>query len=44
VIRLRAEEQEAKVTRNVKPGARLVESERDAIERDPLLAGLIEFG
>jgi hypothetical protein len=43
-MKIRAEEQDRKTNRNVKPGAKLVDSERHAIEADPLLADLIEFG
>jgi hypothetical protein len=44
VLRMRSEEEERKANRNVRHGARVVESEQSAIERDPLLSGLIEFG
>lgn len=43
VMAIRAESEEKKRNRNVRPGARMVESERHAIESDPLLAGLIEY-
>jgi hypothetical protein len=44
VLRIRSEEEERKANRNVTRGAKLVDSERAAIERDPLLSDLIEFG
>ncbi len=44
VMRILAENEEHERNRNVRPGARIVESTQSAIERDPLLAGLIEFG
>ena len=44
IMRARVEQEETKTRRNVAPGAKLVESERKAIERDPLLADLIDFG
>lgn len=43
VMSIRAEQESTTKNRNVRHGARIVESERDAIEADPLLAGLIEF-
>jgi len=44
VMALRVEKEEHNANRNVMPGARMVESEKEAIDRDPLLRGVIEFG
>jgi hypothetical protein len=44
VIQMRANAEEKERNRNVKPGARMVESTQRAIAADPLLADLIEFG
>lgn len=43
-MRTRVEQEDRESSRNVKRGAKLVESEKASIERDPLLADLIEFG
>lgn len=43
VMAIRSEEEERSRNRNVRPGARMVESEQSAIEKDPFLSGLIEF-
>lgn len=43
IMRARVEQDEKKQTRNVRHGHKLVESDRTSIERDSLLADLIEF-
>jgi hypothetical protein len=44
VMQVRANAEDAQGKRNVKHGAKIVESERRAIAADPLLADLIDFG
>jgi hypothetical protein len=44
IMRTRIEQEDRASSRNVKHGAKLVESERFSIEKDPLLADLIDFG
>jgi hypothetical protein len=43
VMRMRSEEEDRKANRNTARGAKVVDSTPEAIERDPLLSGLIEF-
>jgi hypothetical protein len=44
IMRTRVEQEDRNTNRNVKHGAKLIESERTSIEKDPLLADLIDFG
>jgi len=44
VMQARVLEQDRNASRNTRGSARMVEPERQAIETDPLLAGVIEFG
>lgn len=44
VVRSRIEQADAKERKSFSPGTRKVKAERDAIETDPLMRGLVDFG
>jgi hypothetical protein len=44
VIAMRIQQQRQEERRNVTPGARLVDSDRASVQRDPILSRLVEVG